>query len=911
MKKIFQPILCLALFATVLGAQDKNKKAPGHMAAQPASAHAAESGLPPVIDRELFFGNPEIAGAELSPNGKYLAFLKPWKDTRNIYVKGVDEPFSAARLLTTESKRPVAGFFWTWDSKYILYVKDKDGDENYNVYAVDPAAKPESGADAPPSRDMTGLKGVRVEIFDIPKSDPDTVYIGLNDRDKSWHDLYKLKLSTGEKTLVRKNTERITGWTFDLQGNLRLATRSAENGDTEVLRVDQDKFTKIYSCSVFETCGPSRFQKDGKRVYFESNKGADLNLVSLMLLDPATGKTEMVESDPQKESDLVGTRFSEATDDLALTIYYGDRRRRYYHDKGFEKDLKWLESKLPGKEVSIGSDTRDEQTWLIVANSDTEPGETYLFDRKTHKLTLQYKVREKLPREALAEMKPVKYPSSDGLEIPAYLTLPKGAPAKNLPALLIPHGGPWARDVWGYNSLAQFFANRGYAVLMPNFRGSTGYGKKFLDAGNKEWGKKMQDDVTWGAKYLVAQGIADPKRIGILGGSYGGYATLAGVTFTPDLYAAAVDIVGPSNLITLLESIPPYWEPIRKVFYERMGDPNTAEGKALLTERSPLTYADKIKTPLLVVQGANDPRVNKREADQIVIALRDRGYPVEYLVAPDEGHGFARPINNMALFMSAEKFLAKHLGGRYQEGGTPETVARLNEITVDPKTVVLAKKVDANAVGAPKPAVDLQPGTYKYKAMIEIAGQQIPLSISTTIVDDSGAWNATDTLDTPNGTVTQVASLEKGTLIARKLSVNQGPVSVNLSFADNKASGNMNMNGNDRQIAVDLGGPLFAEGAGSKQSISSLPLAEGYTTMYRNFDVQQQKVKLMQLKVTGVEKVTVPAGTFDAYKVEITSADGGNDQQTLWVARDSRKPVKETAVLPTMNGAVLTQELEQ
>src|SRR5262249_24712739 len=277
-----------------------------------------------------------------------------------------------------------------------------------------------------------------------------------------------------------------------------------------------------------------------------------------------------VESDPLKRVDFGGARFSQATDELVLTIYVDEHRRRYYRDKGLETDLKWLEAKFTGREVSIASDTRDEQTWLVVANSDTEPGETYLFDRKSRKLILQYKVREKLPREALAEMKPVKYKSSDGLEIPAYLTLPKGVPAKNLPALLIPHGGPWARDFWGYNSFAQFFANRGYAVLMPNFRGSTGYGKKFLDAGNKEWGKKMQDDVTWGAKYLEAEGIADPKRVGILCGSYGGYATLAGVTFTPDTYAAAVDIVGPSNLITLLESIPPYWEPIRKLFYERM-----------------------------------------------------------------------------------------------------------------------------------------------------------------------------------------------------------------------------------------------------------------------------------------------------------------------------------------------------
>ena len=465
--------------------------------------------------------------------------------------------------------------------------------------------------------------------------------------------------------------------------------------------------------------------------------------------------------------------------------------------------------------------------------------------------------------------------------------------------------------LWGYNGLAQFFANRGYAVLMPNFRGSTGYGKKFLNAGNKEWGKKMQDDVTWGVKYLVAEGIADPKEVGILGGSYGGYATLAGVTFTPDLYAAAVDIVGPSNLITLLESIPPYWEPIRKLFYERMGDPNTTDGKALLTERSPLTYANKITTPLLVVQGANDPRVNKREADQIVIALRDRGYPVEYLLAPDEGHGFARPVNNMALYMSAEKFLAKHLGGRYQEGGTPEVVARLQEITVDPKTVVLAKKVDASTVTSPKPATDLQPGSYKYKAMIEVSGQQVPLSISTTIAEAGGAWAATDVMTTPNGEVTTTSTLEKGTLINRNLNLKGGQASMDLNFADNKAAGNVNMGGQDKPVSVDLGGPLFASAAGAKQSISCLPLAEGYSTTYRNFDPQKQTVKLMQLKVTGVEKVTVPAGTFDAYKVEITSADGGPDKETLWVSRDSRKPVKETMVLPAMGGAVLTQELTQ
>jgi dipeptidyl aminopeptidase/acylaminoacyl peptidase len=897
MKMLLQGLLCLALAASSLAAQTSK------------DTKNSNAGLPPIIDREIIFGNPEIAGAQLSPDGKYVAFQKPWRDTRNVYVKGVNEPFDAARLLTTETKRPIAGFFWTRDGKYILYVKDNDGDENYNVYAVDPSAKPAAGADAPPSRDLTELKGVRVMLVDVPKNDPDVIYIGLNDRDKAWHDLYKLKISTGEKTLVRKNTERIAGWNFDLQGNLRLATRSAENGDTEILRVDSDKLTKIYSCSVFESCGVVRFQKDGKRAYMETNKGADMDLSALVLFDPVTGNTEIVESDPLKKVDFGQAFFSEATDELAFTVYEEDKPRYYFKDKGFGADFKWLDGKFPGKVVSLGSATLDEKTWLISATSDTEPGETYLFDRKNHKLALQYKIREKLPREDLAEMKPVHYKSSDGLEIPAYLTLPKGVLAKNLPTIIFPHGGPWGRDTWGYNGYAQFFANRGYAVLSMNFRGSTGYGKKFLDAGNLQWGRKMQDDVTWGVKYLVDEGIADPKRVGIFGGSYGGYATLAGVAFTPDLYAAAVDLFGPSNLITLMDSIPPYWEAGRQMFYQRMGNPTTADGKALLVERSPLTSAGKIKTPLLIAQGANDPRVNHAESEQIVIALRDRGFPVEYILIPDEGHGFARPVNNMASIMATEIFFAKYLGGRDQTDGTPEVMARLKEVTVDPKTVVLAKKVDASSVSAPKTARDLEAGAYKYQAKLEVGGQQIALNVSTTIAEDGGAWNATDVIDTPQGSITEISTLEKGTLISRKLNLKQGPVVIDLNFSGDKAAGNVNMNGQDKPVAVDLGGPLFADGAGSKQSIASLPLAEGYSATYRNFDIQKQKVKLMQLNVSGVEKVTVPAGTFDAYKVDITSADGGDDKETLWVSKDSHKAVKESAVLASMGGAVLTQEL--
>ncbi|MBZ5592922.1 MAG: alpha/beta fold hydrolase [Acidobacteriia bacterium] len=873
-------------------------------------AASAVAQQPPLIDRELFFGDPEISGAEISPDGQYIAFLKPLNKTRNIWVKKTDEPFDKAHPITNDTKRPIPLYLWSRDGKYVLFVQDHAGDENYNLYAVNPADHPAQGSEVPAARNLTDIKGVRVAPYAVPRSEPDIVYIGLNDRDKAWHDLYKLRISTGERTLLRKNTDRITNWVFDLKDQLRLATRSAENGDTEILRVDANGFNQIYSCNVLETCDPVQFEKNGKHFYMDTNKGG-VNLSRLDLVDPETGKEELAESDPLHKVDFGHALFSEVSDQMIATVYVDEKQRIYWKDKSFEADYKWLTSKLPGKEISFPSHTRDEQTWLISATSDTEPGETYLFDRKARKLTLQYRVREKLPRQDLARMEPMRYESSDGLEIPAYLTLPKGVPAKNLPMVIFPHGGPWARDTWGYRSFAQFLANRGYAVLTPNFRGSTGYGKQFLDKGNLQWGEKMQDDVTWGVKYLVAKGIADPKRVGIMGGSYGGYATLAGVAFTPDVYAAAVSIVGPSNLITLLDSIPPYWEAGRKTFYKRMGDPTTPDGKARLEKQSPLNSANKIRTPLLVAQGANDPRVNKAESDQIVIALRDRQFPVEYLVAPDEGHGFARPVNNMALMAASEKFLAKYLGGRYQEDMTPEVGQRLKEINVDPKTVVLARKVDAASVGAPKPATAMQPGTYKYQAKIEMGTQSMALNYSTEIKEENGAWTATDRMNTPMGEALDITILNKDSLVVEKRSVKQGPVAIDVEFHDNQATGSMNMNGQQKPISVDTGGPVFGDSAGAPQVIACLPLAEGFSTTFRNFDVQKQKAKVMQLLVSGSEKVTVPAGTFDAFKADITSGEGGPEKITMWIAKDSRKAVKISAVLPQMGGAVLTAELAQ
>jgi hypothetical protein len=394
-----------------------------------------------------------------------------------------------------------------------------------------------------------------------------------------------------------------------------------------------------------------------------------------------------------------------------------------------------------------------------------------------------------------------------------------------------------------------------------------------------------------------------------MGGSYGGYATLAGVAFTPDLYAAAVAYVAPSNLITLLESIPPYWEPIRALFYRRMGDPNNPQGKEQLERQSPLNSAAKIKTPLMVVQGANDPRVNKRESDQIVIALRDRNFAVEYLVAPDEGHGFARPVNNMAMYATAEKFLAKHLGGRYQEGGTPEVMTRLKEITVDPATVVMPKKVAA-LTGAPQVAAGLPSGVYRYKANIKMGDNSIDMNMATAIKETGSEWTATDTIAMPTGEVSDTATLDGKSLTLLTRNIKQGPVTIDLVFKENKVKGKMIVNGQEKPFEVEVGGPLFADGAGSAFAIGALPLAEGYFVTVRNFDIQTQKVKLMQVKVTGSESVTVLAGSFECYRVEITPAESGAENVTVWIAKDSRKPVKATSVLPQMGGAKLTAELQ-
>lgn len=664
-----------------------------------AEADAAEAGAgpAPLLDREIFFGNPEIAFAALSPTGQYVAFARELDGILNVWVKGLDQPFEEAWPITNDRKRPVTAYFWSQDGKYLLFTQDKGGDENFRVYAVDPSAEVAEGEVVPPARDLTPYDSVRAFIYAVPKQDPAHILVGLNDRDLRLHDVYRINIETGERELVRENNDNVSAWVADLGGQLRLAGRIAPDGTNEVLRVTDDGLELVYSCSSMETCNPLRYHPDGEQVYMATNKG-DRDLIELVLFNPATGEETLVERDPEGQVDFGNAIFSQVDDSILATSYTGDRVRIYPHDETFAKDLEVLRKKLTRGDLFFRQPTSDDSIWIVKETLDIDSGPNYLYKRDTGEISLLYRPSPRIPTEHMAEMTAVRYTARDGLEIPAYLTVPKGVEAKNLPTILLPHGGPWARSSWGWAPIAQFLANRGYAVLQPNFRGSTGYGKRFLNLGNKQWGTgTMQHDLTDAVKYLVDTGVADPERVGIMGGSYGGYATLAGVAFTPDLYAAGVSIVGPSSIVTLLNSIPEYWEPVRAMFKVRVGDMDDPEELAMLNRQSPLNSAADIKAPLMVIQGANDPRVKKSESDQIVVAMRDLGRKVEYIVAEDEGHGFANEINNLASYAAVERFLGSHLGGRYQESVAPNVQERLDKLRVDIDFLNLPGAEDADA----------------------------------------------------------------------------------------------------------------------------------------------------------------------------------------------------------------------
>jgi dipeptidyl aminopeptidase/acylaminoacyl peptidase len=605
----------------------------------PAPALAA----PPTL--QDFFKNPEKTGFSISPDGKYLAWTAPYEKRMNVFVRPLAG--GAETRVTSETARDISGYFWKGDR--ILYVKDFGGDENFHVVSVDLAGKD--------LKDLTPGDKLRAEIVDPLEEDDQNLLLSHNRRDPKVFDVYRVDVKTGKETLVAQNPGNITGWVTDHTGKVRVATTS-DGVNTSLLYRDKesDAFKPLLTTNFKESVSPLFFSFDNKKLYVASNRGRDK--AAIFEFDPATAKEgKLIFEHP--EVDVEGMAFSRKRKVLLTVPYTTWKTQRHFLDAETKAMHEMVQAQLPGYEVFFGANDKAETKYIVATTSDRTRGKRYLYEKATNKLTLLAEVAPWLKEADLSEMKPVSYTSRDGLTIHGYLTLPKGKEAKNLPVVINPHGGPWARDAWRFNPEVQFLASRGYAVFQMNFRGSTGYGRKFWEASFKQWGRTMQDDVTDGVQWLIKQGIADPKRVGIYGGSYGGYTTLAGITFTPDLYAAAVDYVGVSNLFTFMTTIPPYWKPFLEMMYEMVGHPE--KDKELLTASSPVFHADKIKTPLFIAQGAKDPRVNKAESDQMVEALKKRGVEVEYLVKDNEGHGFRNEENRFAFYEAMERFLAKHL----------------------------------------------------------------------------------------------------------------------------------------------------------------------------------------------------------------------------------------------------------
>ena len=632
----------------------------------PAALMAAE-GEVPLIPRDVIFGNPDRAGVRISPDGKRISYLAEKDGVLNIWVAPANDP-GAALAVTDDDDRGIRRYFWAYTNRHIVYLQDKDGDENWRAYSVDLKSGEE--------KDLTPLEGVAVRIQQVSPDHPGQILLGINDRDARLHDIYKVDLASGERTLVEENPG-VLAYLTDNDFGARLAVRVQPDGSMEMLsRGEGDAWEPYFAIPTEDTLttAPLGFDAAGDVLYMVDSR--ERNTAALKALDLAEGTWSVLAEDPK--TDTAGTVTHPKTGKVQAVRFDYDRSRWQILDSALAKDFAYLETL--GGEFRVQDRSHDDRFWIVATYSDDGPLRYYHYDRKAGEASFLFSNRKALEDLPLAKMHPRVLESRDGLALVSYLTLPTwsdpdgdGKPSSPLPLVLNVHGGPYARDSWGYSGYHQWMANRGYAVLSVNFRGSTGFGKDFLNAGNLEWAGKMHDDLIDAVNWAVAEGIADEKKVAITGGSYGGYATLVGLTFTPDVFACGVDIVGPSNLITLLRNVPPYWRPFFPTMASRIGNVNTVEGRRYLRSISPLTHVEEISVPLLIGQGANDPRVQQQESDQIVEAMQEREIPVTYLLYPDEGHGFARPDNRMSFFAVSEAFLAEHLGGRFEPiGGSLE-----------------------------------------------------------------------------------------------------------------------------------------------------------------------------------------------------------------------------------------------
>jgi len=617
----------------------------------------------PLIPRATLFGNPDKALPQISPDGTQLAFLAEVNGVLNVWVGPIDKP-ATAKAVTKDTNRGIRQFRWAYDSKHILYSQDKGGDENWHVFAAN--------CETLETRDLTPMAGIQARIQELSDKYPGDALIAVNDRVKEFHDIYRIEIATGKKTLVQKNDE-YGDFVTDSDMNVRLATKILPDGGSEIFRLDGGTWKSLIKVGPEDqmTTEPLGFDKSGKTLYMTDSRGRNTGALVSMNMD--SGEATVLAANPW--ADAVEIMMHPTEHRIEAVAFNYDRKAWQILDEKIKGDVAFLSKQQPG-EADVMSRSLDDKQWIVSYMQDDGPIKYYHYDRPSQKMTFLFTNRKALEGLQLSKMTPVVVKTRDGLNLVNYVSLPvwtdssvPGLPTAPLPTVLLVHGGPWARDHWGYNGMHQWLANRGYAVISVNYRGSTGFGKKFVNAGNLEWAGKMHDDLIDTVNWAIKEKVSDPAKIAIMGGSYGGYATLVGLTFTPDVFACGVDIVGPSNLQTLIESIPPYWKPIIDVFRSRMGDNTTEEGRKFLNDRSPLSRVDRIKRPLLIGQGANDPRVKQAESDQIVKAMKAKEIPVTYVLFPDEGHGFRRPENSKAFNAVAEAFLAKHLGGRVQPVG--------------------------------------------------------------------------------------------------------------------------------------------------------------------------------------------------------------------------------------------------
>ena len=602
--------------------------------------------LAPLLPLEDFFKDPEKAAYRISPNGQMILFRAPHMGRMNVFVQNLGD--TTATPITHETERSIYSAFWESDDR-IIYTKDIGGNENMHVLSVKP--------DGSGLIDHTPFDKTRAEVVDILEERPDELLIQHNQRNPQVFDVYLLNTATNEMTMVAENPGNITGWITDHDGKIRAAVTSDGVNTSLLYRENEtDKFKTVITTSFKETLYPALFTFDNKNLYCLSNLSRDK--AALVEFDPKTAsEVKVIYENPDAE--VTNIDYSKLRKVLTVVYYESDKLQKHFLDAESEQIDNKIKTVIPDYMFQINYKSKDETKMLVYASSDRYFGGYYLYDVKSGNLSKLADFKPWIKEQDMAEMKPVSYVSRDGLTIHGYLTLPKGIKAEKLPVVVNPHGGPWARDSWGFNSEVQFLANRGYAVFQMNFRGSTGYGRKFWESSFKQWGRTMQNDITDGVKWLISEGIADSSRIAIYGASYGGYATLAGITLTPELYCCAVDYVGVSNMFTFMKTIPPYWEPLRQMFYEMVGDP--VKDSLMLAEVSPVFHADRIRCPLLVAQGANDPRVNVNESNQMVEALKNRGVPVEYIVKENEGHGFYNQENQFDFYRAMEKFLATHM----------------------------------------------------------------------------------------------------------------------------------------------------------------------------------------------------------------------------------------------------------